>query len=100
MSGGGTPTAIPRQALEEILQRVNAAFPGAVELTVEAGRPDTIDLPMLRMLRRAGATRVCVNPQTFCDETLKRIGRRTPPARPAPPFTWRARPGLTTSTWI
>lgn len=73
--GGGTPTAIPRQALEEILRRVNAAFPGAVELTVEAGRPDTIDLPMLRMLRRAGATRVCVNPQTFCDETLKRIGR-------------------------
>ena len=51
------------------------AFPGAVEQTVEAGRPDTIDRPMLEMLLRAGTTRISVNPQTFNDETLRRIGR-------------------------
>ena len=42
---------------------------------MEAGRPDTIDRPMLEMLLRAGTTRISVNPQTFNDETLRRIGR-------------------------
>ena len=73
--GGGTPTAIPREALEEIIFAAREAFPGAVEQTVEAGRPDTIDRPMLEMLLNAGTTRISVNPQTFNDETLRRIGR-------------------------
>ena len=34
--GGGTPTAIPREALEEVLLAAREAFPGAVEQTVEA----------------------------------------------------------------
>ena len=73
--GGGTPTAIPRPALEKILDRAKKAFPGAVEWTVEAGRPDTIDRDMLQMLRDSGVTRISVNPQTFSDATLRRIGR-------------------------
>ena len=73
--GGGTPTAIPREALEEVIFAAREAFPGAAEQTVEAGRPDTIDRPMLEMLLRAGTTRISVNPQTFNDETLRRIGR-------------------------
>jgi len=73
--GGGTPTAIPRAALEEVFLAAKEAFPGAVEWTVEAGRPDTIDREMLAMLKSAGATRISVNPQTFSDETLRRIGR-------------------------
>lgn len=73
--GGGTPTSIPRDALCRVLRAVGEAFPTAVELTVEAGRPDTIDAPTLAMLRSMGATRISVNPQTFCDETLRRIGR-------------------------
>ena len=73
--GGGTPTAIPREALERILEAAQAAFPDAVEWTVEAGRPDTIDRDKLEMLRRRGVGRISVNPQTFNDETLRRIGR-------------------------
>ena len=73
--GGGTPTAIPREALEEVIFAAREAFPGTMEQTVEAGRPDTIDRPMLEMLLRAGTTRISVNPQTFNDETLRRIGR-------------------------
>ncbi len=73
--GGGTPTAIPREALERIIAAAQAAFPGAVEWTVEAGRPDTIDEGKLRMLRERGVTRISVNPQTFSDDTLMRIGR-------------------------
>lgn len=73
--GGGTPTAIPCGDLERILAAAREAFPGAVEWTVEAGRPDTIDRQKLEMLRRMEITRISVNPQTFNDETLLRIGR-------------------------
>lgn len=73
--GGGTPTAIPCEDLTRILAAAREAFPGAVEWTVEAGRPDTIDREKLEMLRRMEIGRISVNPQTFCDETLARIGR-------------------------
>lgn len=74
--GGGTPTAIPCDDLARVLDAAQAAFPGAVEWTVEAGRPDTIDAEKLRMLKERGVTRISVNPQTFSDDTLQRIGRR------------------------
>ncbi len=73
--GGGTPTAIPCGDLRRILEAAQTAFPGAVEWTVEAGRPDTIDEEKLRMLKDLGVGRISINPQTFSDETLKRIGR-------------------------
>ena len=73
--GGGTPTAIPCGELERILAAAQDAFPGAAEWTVEAGRPDTIDRDKLAMLKRHAVTRISVNPQTFCDETLRRVGR-------------------------
>ena len=73
--GGGTPTAIPCADLERVIAAAQAAFPGAVEWTVEAGRPDTIDEEKLRMLSGHGIGRISVNPQTFSDETLRRVGR-------------------------
>ncbi len=73
--GGGTPTAIPCGNLKRILKSAMAAFPGAVEWTVEAGRPDTIDRDKLTMMKSLGVTRISVNPQSFSDETLQRIGR-------------------------
>lgn len=73
--GGGTPTAIPCDELERILDAAQKAFPGAIEWTVEAGRPDTIDLEKLKMLKDHDVGRISVNPQTFSDETLRRIGR-------------------------
>lgn len=73
--GGGTPTAISAEQLRRILQAAKRLYPGAREWTVEAGRPDTIDREKLAMLREEGVDRICVNPQTFHDETLVRIGR-------------------------
>ena len=73
--GGGTPTAIPCADLERVISAAQAAFPTAVEWTVEAGRPDTIDADKLRMLKDRGVGRISVNPQTFNDETLARVGR-------------------------
>ena len=73
--GGGTPTAIPCGDLEAILAAAQREFPDAAEWTVEAGRPDTIDREKLIMLRAHDVSRISVNPQTFNDETLARIGR-------------------------
>ena len=72
--GGGTPTALPLDMLDEVLAACRVR--GAKEFTVEAGRPDTITEEALALLKSRVVTRVSVNPQTFNDETLKRIGRR------------------------
>ena len=73
--GGGTPTALSCDHLARVIDTALECFPGAKEFTVEAGRPDTIDENVLRMLRSRGVTRVSLNPQTMCDETLQRVGR-------------------------
>ena len=73
--GGGTPTAIPASALARVLDAAQSAFPGAKEWTVEAGRPDTIDREKLEMMLSRRVDRISVNPQTFNDETLLRVGR-------------------------
>ena len=73
--GGGTPTALTAAQLDDLLREANRLFPGAREWTVEAGRPDTIDRDKLQTLLDNGVERISVNPQTFSDETLRRIGR-------------------------
>ena len=70
--GGGTPTSLSAEQLSFLLDGIGDY---GVEFTVEAGRPDTITDEKLDAIKRAGATRVCVNPQTFNDETLRKIGR-------------------------
>ena len=70
--GGGTPVAIGDEYLKQILETVKGCD---TEFTVEAGRPDCITRENLKLIKDYGVTRICVNPQTFNDETLKRIGR-------------------------
>lgn len=77
--GGGTPFALDAPDLERVLKGVAPilqAFGGKVEYTVEAGRPDVFDEDKLRLLKGYGVNRICINPQTFSDETLKKIGRK------------------------
>ena len=74
--GGGTPTSLPPALLERVLERASPLLARCGEITVEAGRPDTIDGEKLDVLRRYGVTRISVNPQTMHDDTLERIGRR------------------------
>lgn len=73
--GGGTPLVLEPAQLRRVLDAA-APFAEGVEYTVEAGRPDVFTEEKLDLLRDYGVTRICVNPQTFCDETLVRIGRR------------------------
>ena len=73
--GGGTPTALPQDAFERLIREMTDCFPGAVEYTVEAGRPDTLTWEKLRTIRQAGIGRISINPQTMNDRTLEVIGR-------------------------
>ncbi len=74
--GGGTPTALPAPLLSRVLDSLDPLLEGAAEITVEAGRPDTIDREKLALMRRHRVERISINPQTMHDETLARIGRR------------------------
>ena len=74
--GGGTPTSLSAPLLDRVLAAADPFIRKAREVTVEAGRPDTIDRDKLQVIRDHGATRISVNPQTMHDETLDRIGRR------------------------
>ena len=73
--GGGTPTALPQDAFERLMAEILACFPGAMEYTVEAGRPDTLTREKLRAILNAGVGRISINPQTMNDRTLEVIGR-------------------------
>ena len=74
--GGGTPTSLTPDLLRQVLSAAAPIIRQCREVTVEAGRPDTIDREKLQVLREAGVTRISVNPQTRHDETLERIGSR------------------------
>ena len=75
--GGGTPTSLDASQLDRLLGFVRKSFScGALkEFTVEAGRPDTITDEKLDAIRKNGADRISVNPQTMNDVTLQTIGR-------------------------
>ena len=76
--GGGTPTSISAEALDQLLAQMARHFPnrdGWREWTVEAGRPDTITPEKLDVLKKWRVNRISINPQSFTQETLLAIGR-------------------------
>ena len=76
--GGGTPTTLSAEQLDTVLRTVNNSFDMSTcrEFTVEAGRPDTIDIEKLFVLKENKVDRISINPQTVNDEVLKTIGRK------------------------
>ena len=76
--GGGTPTTLTAPQMDRLLSTLETAFDFSrlAELTVEAGRPDTVEPEKLKVLRAHGTTRVSVNPQSMNDAVLAAIGRR------------------------
>ena len=75
--GGGTPTSLSAEDLEALLSRLEQLFDlsRVLEFTVEAGRPDSITMDKLKVLRDHGITRISINPQTMNQKTLDLIGR-------------------------
>ena len=76
--GGGTPTTLTAEQMDRVLTAFEEAFDRSAcdEVTVEAGRPDTITAEKLAVLKAHGVDRVSVNPQTMEDHVLRAIGRR------------------------
>ena len=76
--GGGTPTTFSASQLDRLLYMIEEAFDfsNLQELTVEAGRPDSITKEKLLILKQHGVSRISVNPQTMNQATLDRIGRK------------------------
>ncbi len=75
--GGGTPTTLSADQLARLLDRIGDTFDLSrlLELTVEGGRPDTLDEHKLKTIRAHGADRMSINPQTMVDRVLRLSGR-------------------------
>ncbi|MGE5416427.1 MAG: coproporphyrinogen dehydrogenase HemZ [Acidobacteriota bacterium] len=75
--GGGTPTVLNLAQWGDLFNKLHRLYitPATKEITVEAGRPDTLNEPVMRVLREAGVARICINPQTMNQSTLSLIGR-------------------------
>lgn len=74
--GGGTPTMLPVEEIERILEHVHACFSPAegAECTIEAN-PGTVTAASLDRLRRLGMNRISFGVQSFSDAILKTLGR-------------------------
>ena len=76
--GGGTPTVLTPEQMDRVLSTTRSSFDfsGVRELTVEAGRPDTITPEKLEVMKKNGVDRISINPQTMDDGVLELIGRK------------------------
>lgn len=76
--GGGTPTTLSAGQLDMLLTELERQFDLSAcrELTVEAGRPDSITYEKLCVLKAHRVDRISINPQTMNQQTLDLIGRR------------------------
>ncbi len=76
--GGGTPTQLSAPQLEKVMTAINENFDmsNVVEYTIEAGRPDTVTREKFETIKRLGANRISINPQTMSNQSLERIGRK------------------------
>ena len=76
--GGGTPTTLSAAQLDKVLTVIEEAFDLSAcrELTVEAGRPDSVTPDKFKVLKAHNVGRISINPQTMNQKTLDLIGRK------------------------
>lgn len=74
--GGGTPSFFGASGLSRIFAEIDRRFDVSriAEVSFEAN-PDSVTLPMLQHLRRAGFNRISIGVQSDSDEQLKALGR-------------------------
>ncbi|MCL2166115.1 MAG: radical SAM family heme chaperone HemW [Clostridiales bacterium] len=97
--GGGTPTYLDADLLEEIAADFAAVLRGGVrgdaaEFTVEAN-PGTLTAQKLAALRRAGCNRLSVGAQSFDDSYLVWLGRSHNAAAFRQAWEWAREAGFT-----
>ena len=73
--GGGTPSLVPAEYLEKILDQISALFPGSKqEVTLEAN-PDDLNPQALAAWKSLGIDRLSLGIQSFQDQILKAYNR-------------------------
>ncbi len=74
--GGGTPSTVPADCLEQLMEAVRTHYRLAegAEVTMEVN-PGTVSEEVLARFRRAGINRLSIGLQSGDDELLKAIGR-------------------------
>lgn len=74
--GGGTPSLLSGEGVEEILRQVRMLLPlaGEAEITLEAN-PGTVEADKFAAFREAGVNRLSMGIQSFNDDHLKALGR-------------------------
>lgn len=74
--GGGTPSVLPGEWIEELMEKVKNHFPVRTdgEISIEAN-PGTVDESKLQSYRRAGINRISFGCQSGDDDELKMLGR-------------------------
>jgi oxygen-independent coproporphyrinogen-3 oxidase len=75
--GGGTPSLLPPEVLNELAKKAMQVFGIAVpeEFTVELN-PDDVTPDYLAQLRGMGVDRISIGVQSFFDDDLRRMNRR------------------------
>ncbi|NOY77138.1 MAG: radical SAM family heme chaperone HemW [Calditrichaeota bacterium] len=74
--GGGTPSLLPTDALEDIFRSLRSRFQlaPAAEITIEAN-PGTVDQGKFEAYFSMGFNRISLGVQSFRDEELRQLGR-------------------------
>ena len=74
--GGGTPSLLSGEGIEEILRNVRMLLPlsGTAEITLEAN-PGSVESERFAAYREAGVNRLSLGIQSFSDAHLKSLGR-------------------------
>lgn len=74
--GGGTPTIVPAEWIEEVLTTIKNKFNNCIkqEITIEAN-PGTLSPEKLEIYRSSGINRLSIGVQSLDDRVLKAIGR-------------------------
>lgn len=75
--GGGTPSLLSINTLEDILEHIRKNFTlvSALEITIEAN-PEQLTLEYCQQLRAIGINRLSIGVQSFQDDVLRFMGRR------------------------
>ena len=74
--GGGTPSLLSEQGLDQLLSDIRALLPvnADAEITMEAN-PGTFEIEKFKSFSKSGINRISLGIQSFNDEKLKALGR-------------------------
>jgi oxygen-independent coproporphyrinogen-3 oxidase len=74
--GGGTPSLLPPEYIDAVLNKINSKFniSDDTEITLELN-PGTIDEVYFKKLLKTGVNRLNIGVQSFSDKNLKLLGR-------------------------